>query len=126
MFHQHSKTQPVAEPDLPRITEPVVTTISAAPCSTIGHGSDLPGPQSQDDDEDSSPIVQELNRAEHTQCSSYHYTLTHSLVASALGSEKPLQVTPTSPAQNTNLSGNTGKEEHENAKLTSATRAAKF
>ena len=73
-FHQHSKTQLVAEPDLPR-------TIA------IARGCGLPGPQSQDDDEDSSPIVQELDRAEHTQCSSnYHSTLTLSLGASALGS----------------------------------------
>ena len=86
-FHQHSKTQLVADPILPRITVPIVTTTSAAPCSTIGHGCDLPGPQSRDDDEDSSPFVQELDRAEHTQCSNYHSTLTHSLGASALGSE---------------------------------------
>ena len=76
MLHQNLKTQLGADPVLPRITMPVVTTISAAPCSTIGHGCGLPGPQSQDDDEDSSPILQELDRAEHTQCSSYHPTLT--------------------------------------------------
>ena len=74
--HQNLKTQPGADPVLPRITMPVVTTKSAAPCSTIGYGCDLPRPQSQDDDEDSSPIVQELDRAEHTQCSRYHSTLT--------------------------------------------------
>ena len=73
-FHQHSKTQPVAEPNLPRITVPVDTTTSAAPCSTVSHGCDLPGPQSQDDDEDTSPIVQELDRAEHTQCSSNNHS----------------------------------------------------
>ena len=93
-------------------------TTSAAPCSTIGHGCDLPGPQSQDDDEDSLPIVQELDRAEHTQCSSYHPPLTHSLGASAHGSEKLPQVTPASPPTNANLSGNFGKKEEENAKLT--------
>ena len=69
-FHQHSKTQPVAEPDLLRTRDPAN--------SDYIKGCDLPGPQSQDDDEDSSPIVQELDRAEHTQCSSYHYTLTQS------------------------------------------------
>ena len=117
-FHPTPKILSVADPDLPRITVPVVTTTSAAPCSTIGHGCDLPGPQSQDDDEDSSPIVQELDRAEHTQCSSYHPPLTHSLGASAHGSEKLPQVTPASPPTNANLSGNFGKKEEENAKLT--------
>ena len=43
-FRSRPKTQPVAEPDLPTI-------------STATHGCGLPGPQSQDDDEDSSPIV---------------------------------------------------------------------
>ena len=77
-FHQHSSTQPGAEPDLPRTKKPIVMPKSAAQCSINGLTCDLPGPQSQDDDEDSSPIVQELDRAEHTQCSSYHYTLTQS------------------------------------------------
>ena len=47
------------------------------PCTTIGYERDLPGPQSQDDDEDSSqmgeessPIVQELEPADHVPCSS--------------------------------------------------------
>ena len=112
--HQNLKTQPGADPVLPRITVPVVATKSAAPCSTIGYGCDLPGPQSQDDDEDSSPIVQELDRAEHTQCSNYHSTLTHSLGASALGSETFIsenanltdsdrKVTPASPPQSAKL-----------------------
>ena len=70
-FHRHSKTQPVAEPQPPRTR-----------C-------DLPGPQSQDDDEDSSPVVQELDRAEHTQCSSNnHPSLMLSRGASAHGSEE--------------------------------------
>ena len=43
-FRSHPKTQPVAEPDPFRITVPVVTTTSAAPCSTFGHGCDMPGP----------------------------------------------------------------------------------
>ena len=73
-LHQNLKSQSEVDPVLPRITVPVVTTLSAAPCSTIGHGCDLPGPQSQDDDEDSSPIVQELDRAEHTQCSSNNHS----------------------------------------------------
>ena len=117
-FHHLSKTQPVAEPDLPRITAPVVTTTSAAPCSTIGHGSDLPGPLSQDDDEDSSPLIQELDRAEHTQCSSNYLTLTHSLGASAHGSEKSPRVTPASPPANAKLTNSTEEREEENAKLT--------
>ena len=118
-FYQNLKTQPGADPVLPRITVPIDTTVSAAPCSTNGHGCDLPGPQSQDDDEDSSPIVQELDRAEHTQCSSNnHSTLTHSLGASALGSEKSLQVTPASPLANAKLTNSTKNEEQQNAKLT--------
>ena len=80
---------------------------------------DLPGPGSQDDDEDSSPIVQELDRAEHTRCSSNYYpTLTLSLGASALGSEKSPLATPTSPSQNAHLTDSTEKVEGENAKLT--------
>ena len=105
-FHQHSKTQPVAEPDLPKTT--IVT-----------RGRDLPGPQSQDDDEDSSPIVQELDRAEHTQCSSNnHPTLMPSRGASALGSEESPLVTPASPRQNAKLTSSTEKARGENAKLT--------
>ena len=76
-FHQHSKTQPVAEPNLPRTK-----------C-------DLPGPQYQDDDEDSSPFIQDLNLADPVPCSTRDMTtsahdestLTHSQGACALGSE---------------------------------------
>ena len=56
-FHQHSRTQPAAKPDLPHTTE----------C-------DLPGPQSQDDDEDSSPIAQDSDLADHVPCSNYDMT----------------------------------------------------
>ena len=64
-FHHRSKAQPVAEPDLLRTT-------------TVTRGCNLPGPWSQDDDEDSSPIVPECDQAEHPRCSHYHYTLTQS------------------------------------------------
>ena len=66
-----NNTQPVVEPALPRITVPFVTSISAAPCTTNGYVCDFHGRQSQDDDEDSLLIVQELDLAEHTQCSNY-------------------------------------------------------
>ena len=45
-------------------------------------------------------------------------TLTHSLGASALSSEKSPLMTPASPSQNANLINSTEKEEEENAKLT--------
>ena len=44
-FHQHRKTQPVAEPDLPRTPDPALSD-HAKECV-------LPGPLSRDDDEDS-------------------------------------------------------------------------
>ena len=79
----------------------------------------MPGPQSQDDDEDSSPIVQELGRAEHPQRSSInHLTLMPSLGASALGSEESSQVTPASPPQSAHLTDSTEQVGEENAKLT--------
>ena len=71
---QDLKTQSVGEPDLPRTTQPLVTPISAAPCTISGYGCDLPGPQSQNDDEDSSPCVQDSHLAEHPQYSSYDMT----------------------------------------------------
>ena len=36
VFCQHLKIQPGAEPDLPRTPQPLVTPISAAPCTTNG------------------------------------------------------------------------------------------
>ena len=120
-FHQNPKSQPVAEPDLPRITVPIVTTISAAPCSINGRERDLPGPRSQDDDEDSSPYVQDLNSADHVPCSSSTMTtsghndktLTHSLGASAHGSEFPF-------APNANLTGSDRKVTPASPRLTAA------
>ena len=69
-----NNTQPVVEPALPRITVPFVTSISAAPCTTNGSVCDLHGRQSQDDDEDSLPIVHELDLADHVPCSTRDMT----------------------------------------------------
>ena len=105
-FHRRSKTQPVAEPDL------LKTMI-------VARGRELPGPRSQDDDEDSSPIVQESDQTEHTQCSSNnHPTLMPSRGASAHGSEESPLVTPASPRQSAKLTNSTEHGEGENAKLT--------
>ena len=91
---------------------------------------------SWDDDEDSSPLVQDLDLADHVPCltrdmtTSGHDepTLTHSLGASAHGSEIPIaqnakltgnnrKVTPASPR----LTAASEKAEEENAKLTGST-----
>ena len=104
----HIKTQPVAEPDL------LKTMI-------VARGRELPGPRSQDDDEDSSPIVQESDRTEHTQCSSNNRSsLMPSRGASAHGSEESPLVTPASPRQRAKLTNSTEKAKGENAKLTKA------
>ena len=60
-FHQHSRTQPVAEPDLPRTT-------------TVTREYDLPGPLSRDDDEDSSPLILDSDLADHVPCSTRDMT----------------------------------------------------
>ena len=57
-------TQSDAEPDLPR-------TQNASASSKV---SDLPGPLSRDDDEDSSPRSKDLDLAEHTSCSTRDLT----------------------------------------------------
>ena len=54
--HPNLKTQPVAEPNLPRTPDPA-TSAYANEC-------DLPEPMSRDDDEDSSPPIQDLDLAE--------------------------------------------------------------
>ena len=124
-FHQHPKTQSVAEPDLPRTPDPAT--------SAHAQERDLPGPLSRDDDEDSSPLIQDLDLADYVPCSTRDMTtsghdnptLTHSLGASALGSEIPTsqnakltgsdwKVTPASPR----LSAASQKAEEECAKLT--------
>ena len=113
-FHPHPKTQPVAEPDLPRTQAPA-NSDHAKEC-------DLPGPLSRDDDEDSSPLIKDLDLADHIPCSTRDMTtsghdestLTHSLGASALGSETTIsenanltdsnrKVTPASPPENAKL-----------------------
>ena len=53
-FRQHMKTPSVAEPNLPQTQDPA-NFAHAIEC-------DLPGPMSRDDDEDSSPLVQDLIR----------------------------------------------------------------
>ena len=68
-FHPNPTTQPVAEPALPRTDEPMFTPISAAQCTINGSECDLPGPVSRYDDEDSSPLVQNLDLAQHIPCS---------------------------------------------------------
>ena len=73
-FHSHPKVQTVADPDLPRTHEPIVMPRSAAQCSINGSECDLPGPLSRDDDEDSSPIVQDLDSADHVPCSTRDMT----------------------------------------------------
>ena len=79
----------------------------------------MPGPQSQDDDEDSLPIVQELDRAEHTQCSSNdHSTLTQSgflMATLVVGTDSKEWVTTGSTK---NTSPNQLNADHGNAHLT--------
>ena len=90
LFHQNPKNQPGAEPDLPRITVPIVTPISTAPCSINGRERDLPGPRSQDDDEDSPPFVQYLDSADHVPCSSSTMTtLGHNNIDALAGCQCP-------------------------------------
>ena len=69
MFPQYPKTPSVSEPILPRNYEPIHTPISAAQCTINGSECDLPGPVSRYDDEDSSPLVQNLDLAQHIPCS---------------------------------------------------------
>ena len=65
--HLTPRTQSEADPDLLRKPDP----------ATFANGnkvSDLPGPLSWDDDEDSSPRTQELDLAEHSSCSTSDLT----------------------------------------------------
>ena len=73
-FHQHLKTQSVADPGLPQTDEPTVTPMSAALCQINSSECDLPGPSSRDDDEDSLPLTQDLDLAKHIPCSNYDMT----------------------------------------------------
>ena len=63
-----------ADPGLRRTDEPIVMPRSAAPCSIDGSECDLPGPLSRDDDEDSSPLIQDLDLADHVPCSNRDMT----------------------------------------------------
>ena len=63
-FHPTLKTQSVAEPNLPRTPDPT-TSANVNEC-------DLPGPMSWDDDEDSSPLTQDLDLAKHILFDSCH------------------------------------------------------
>ena len=92
----------------------------------------MPGPLSRDDDEDSSPLIQDLDPADHVPCSTRDMTtsghedptLTHSLGASALGSEtfnsenanftdSDRKMTPASLPQSAKLTGSTGRLQKE-------------
>ena len=117
-FHQHSKTQPVAEPALPRTPDPA-TSANAFECGS-------PGPLSRDDDEDSSPIVLDLDLADHVPCSNCDMTtsghenptLTHSLGASALGSETSNSKNAHSTDSDRKVTPECSPHPEENAKLT--------
>ena len=58
----------------PNSSEPINTLISAAQCQINGSTNGLPEPQYQDDDEDSSPRVQELDQEEPYLCSNLKMT----------------------------------------------------
>ena len=80
-FQRNPKILSVADPGLPRIDEPITMP------RRDGSERDLPGPPSRDDDEDSSPLIKDLDLTDHIPCSnrdmttSGHYdydaTLTH-------------------------------------------------
>ena len=72
--HLNLRTHSVAEPNLPRTEEPILTPKSAVLCTINGSECDLPGLMSRDDDEDSSPLVQDLDLAEHIPCSTHDTT----------------------------------------------------
>ena len=103
--------QPVAELDLPRTLDPAHSS------NAKKYG--LPGPLFQDNDEDSSPFVQDWDLADHVPCSTRDMTtsghddptLTHSLGTRAHGSEN-------STSQNAKLTATSRKAVEKNAKLT--------
>ena len=84
--------------------EPINTPISAAQCQISGSIIGVSGPQSQDDDEDSSPYVQDLDLEDHVSCSNHEMTtcghqnntLTHS---GLLFGNPTKEVTPASPTK---------------------------
>ena len=133
VFPQYPKTSVSADPVLLRTqhpansAEPIVTPISAAQCRIYGSTIGLPGPQSQDDDEDSSPHVQDSDLEDHTSCSNCDMTtfghtnakpLTLSPSTRAYGSENLQRVTPASPTSTANLTTTSQMAAEENAKLT--------
>ena len=73
-FHPHPRIQSVAEPILLQTDELILTHKSAAPCTINGSECALPGSTSRDDDEDSSPLVQDLDLAEHVPYSNCDMT----------------------------------------------------
>ena len=104
LFRQHLKTQSGAEPNLPRTPDPA-NSVPANEC-------DLPGPMSRDDDEDSSPLAQDLDLAKHVSCSTRDMTtfghlhtklLTLLPGASAHGSENYSREAPEPHKRNTKL-----------------------
>ena len=114
-FPQYPKTTPSADPVLLRTQNPA-NSANANEC-------DLPGPQSRDDDEDSSPFVQDLDLEDSVSCSNHEMTtcghrnntLTHS---GLLFGNPTKEVTPASPRQNTKLTATSQKSPRQNAKLT--------
>ena len=118
--HRNLKNQSLAEPDLPLTPNPSISA-TANECG-------LPGPRSRGDDENSSPIVQYSDPADHVPNSNHHgATLVHSQGTRAHGSEtansenakltdNDRKVTPTSTPQEVELP-------HQNAKKLIVTRS---
>ena len=112
MFPQHPKTTLSADPVLLRTQFPALSA-NANEC-------DLPGPLSRDDDEDSSPLVQDLDLEDNTSCSKRdvttygqtNNTLTHS---GSLFGNPTSGVTPASPITER-------KDPHGSAKLTATSQ----
>ena len=106
-----------AEPDLPRTQDPAIS----APAIEV---SDLPGPLSRDDDEDSSPRPQDLYLAEHTSCSNHGLT-TLGQESTALTHQGLLDGNPTTckdPPGSANLTGSTSKGHPVTANLSDTNR----
>ena len=73
-FQPNPKNQLCADPVLPRTTQPTVTPNSVELCTINGYECVFPGPSSRDDDEDSSPLLQDLDLADHVPCSNRNMT----------------------------------------------------
>lgn len=73
-LYRHLKTQPGANPLLPRTTQPTVTPNSAALSTIKGYELGLPGPRFRDDYQDFSPFFLELDCADPFLCSKFGMT----------------------------------------------------